>query len=120
MESSWVIEPSPSQKKMLPGRRYSNTWRILGSTVFGVPVIMVWSATCSSNGRRLVPNRPRGPKAAAANRREFLDVWPGRFMIAGLTCPSLPEMNGLLTPDRNFLPTSSAFSSVSSTCTFHR
>ena len=41
MESSWVIAPSPSQKKTLPGRRYSSTWRILGMTVLGVPEMMV-------------------------------------------------------------------------------
>ena len=41
MASSWSMAPSPSQKKMLPGRRYSSTWRTFGMTVFGVPVMMV-------------------------------------------------------------------------------
>src|SRR5207247_1221552 len=36
MASSWSMAPSPSQKKMLPGRRYSSTWRTFGITVFGV------------------------------------------------------------------------------------
>ncbi len=39
--SSWVMAPSPSQKKMLPGRKYSRTCRILGSTVLGVPEMIV-------------------------------------------------------------------------------
>ena len=36
--SSWSIAPSPSQKKIVPGRSVSSTVRILGRTVFGVPV----------------------------------------------------------------------------------
>ena len=47
-------------------------------------------------------NRPAGPKAVAASLREVRDVWPGRFMIAGLTAPSLPARKGLLTPERYF------------------
>src|SRR5882724_11829328 len=39
--SSCVMAPSPSQKKMLPGRMYSRTCRILGRTVFGVPEMIV-------------------------------------------------------------------------------
>ena len=37
----WSIAPSPSQKKIEPGRRYSSTCRTFGITVFGVPVMML-------------------------------------------------------------------------------
>ena len=43
--SSWDMAPSPSQKKTLPGLKYSRTSLILGMTVLGVPVMMVLSAT---------------------------------------------------------------------------
>ena len=43
--SSWDMAPSPSQKKTLPGLKYSRTSLILGMTVLGVPVMMVLSPT---------------------------------------------------------------------------
>ena len=46
IESSWLIEPSPSQKKICPGRRVSSTWRTLGRTVFGVPVMIIPASSC--------------------------------------------------------------------------
>src|SRR6185312_4544426 len=49
MASSWFMAPSPSQKKMLPGRRYSSTCRIFGITVLGVPVMMLILSIWSSN-----------------------------------------------------------------------
>ena len=39
--SSWVMAPSPSQKKIAPGRSVSRTWRTLGITLSGVPVMIV-------------------------------------------------------------------------------
>ena len=42
MASSWSMSPSPSQKQIMPGRRYSRTCRIFGSTVFGVPVTIAY------------------------------------------------------------------------------
>ena len=48
MLSSWDMAPSPSQKKMLPGRRVSSTCLIFGSTVLGVPEMMLYLLICSS------------------------------------------------------------------------
>ena len=48
IESSWFIAPSPSQKKIEPGRSVSRTCLIFGSTVLGVPEMIEYLLTCSS------------------------------------------------------------------------